>query len=304
MGLWAATVLWSAAGVTAAASPPAASESDAASESTQRSADGHRGQTELRRAIAAAQADRLDRALELSRSALEKDPTLERGYLLAGSLCGLKQDLACEAAFYDRGLKALPGSAELMTARALLHLQQGEYDRAVTLYERAIRIEEKADTLADLAYAYVYVDRLQDAHKLAQRAVRLDDTCFACWMALGQVELSRRAFPTSLQAFQRARALRPDDPDASRQVAKALFLTGQRGRASALYESLVAASPSDLRLRLQAARVAIETERFDDATKHLRAAQAAQPEQDRLLKLLAKAQREAGAKAPVRKASE
>ncbi len=205
-------------------------------------------------------------------------------------------DPECERAFYDDGLAALPRSAALLRERALLHLQEGEPAAAVAKYERANELTNgrSPETLADLAYAYVYVDRLEEARVLADRAVELDERCFSCWMAAGQVSLSRRAFPGAVTSFARAGRLRPNDPDARRSEAKSRFLAGDLDRAAQLYEALVTELPDDVRLRVQAAQVALKRGRPRDAIRHLSAAAQTFPDQPKLQQLLEEARRRAG----------
>ncbi|MEO1337123.1 MAG: tetratricopeptide repeat protein, partial [Myxococcota bacterium] len=268
------------------------------------------GQRELQAAIAAAKAGNLDEALQRTRLAIQANPNLEHAYLLNGSVCAMMAKPACEREAYDRGLEALPQSSALLKERALVHLQQGEYADAVQKYEkaRAITQDRSADTLADLAYAYIFVDRLAEAKDLADRAVELAPACFTCQMARGQVSLSRRDFSTAVSAFEAAQALLPEDPDAARSVAKAKFLNGEIEAASVLYERLVKNQPDDGRLRVQAAQVAMKAGRYQAAVIHLQVVAAANPHQKKLLEFLAKAQEKAGdkqgAKATLLKASQ
>ena len=268
------------------------------------------GQAELQAAIAAANAEDLTLALAKSREAIQKNPNLEQAYLLAGSICGIQGQLECEQESYEAGLVALPKSSALLRERATLHLQQGEVAEAVAKYEEANRLtgHKSPEVLAELAYAYVYVDRLDEAKTLADRAVQLDARCFPCRMAAGQVNLSKKNFPAAIASYEAARNLQPDDPDAARSEAKARFLDGQLDAASSMYEALVKASPDDGRLRVQAAQVAMKAGRFQDAVGHLKVVAAANPTQKKLLEFLAQAQTKAGdsagAKATLRKASQ
>ena len=255
-----------------------------------------KGQTDLNAAIVAAKAGDLAAALSKCRASIQKDAKLEHAHLLAGSICGMQRNLDCERDAYDVGLRALPESAELLKARALVHLQDGEHEDAVKKYERALAVStvKSAETLADLAYAYVYVDRLTDAKALASRATALDPKCFSCWMAAGQVHLSSREFGDATLAFARARSIAPTDPDARRSEAKARFLAGDVVKAADLFEALVRDFPDDERLRMLAAQVAMKAERFGDAVRHFEMVLQRHPNEEKLLRRLAEAQRKAG----------
>lgn len=256
------------------------------------------GQAELEAAIKAAKQAQLEQALTYARTATQKNPNLEQAWLLAGSICGIQGNLDCERETYEEGLTALPRSSALLRERATLHLQVGEHDAAVAKYEQAYAItgDKSPETMADLAYAYVYVDRLEEGLAIAQKAVELNDKCFTCYMALGQVHLSRKSFGAALTAYQEARTLKRDDPDASRSVAKALFLLGKVDEAGALFEALVKAAPDDPVLRMQAIQVAEAGGRYQAAVEHLKALLADHPNQKELWKRLANNQEKVGDK--------
>ena len=253
------------------------------------------GQAELEAAIAAAKANDLDLTIQRAHAAIEKNPNLEHAYLLLGSACGMKDDLAGERAAYERGLEALPRSAPLRKELGLLHLQQGEIDPAVKRYEEANELTggQAPEYMADLGYAYVFAGRLKEAVDLSARALALDPRCFTCAMTLGQAKLTSRDFPGAVSAYSAARDLDPGSVDAQLGLAKAHFLAGQLGPASELYEALVKAAPEDGRLLVQAAQVALAAGRPKDAVRHLEAVAAANPKERPLLELLLEAQTKA-----------
>jgi tetratricopeptide (TPR) repeat protein len=253
------------------------------------------GQAELEAAIAAAKANDLDTAIQRAHDAIAKNPSLEHAYLLLGSSCGMKEDLACERAAYERGLEAIPRSAPLRKELGLLLLQQGEVDAAVKRYEEANELSggQTPEYMADLGYAYVYAGRLAEAVDLSTRALQLDARCFTCAMTLGQAKLTSRDFPGAVSAYRAARDIDPQSEDAQLGLAKAHFLAGQLEPAGDLYEAMVKASPDDGRLRVQAAQVAMAAKRYEDAVAHLQVVAAANPDEKPLLQLLLEAQTKA-----------
>ena len=253
------------------------------------------GQAELESAIKAAKGGDLDLAIKRSNDAIEKNPNLEHAYLLLGSSCAMKQDLDCERAAYERGLEALPRSAALKRELGLWYLQQGDIPKAVTNYEAAHELSggKDAGTMADLAYAYVYAGRLDEAETLAARAVKLDGKCFTCAMSLGQARLTKRDFAGAVEAYESARTLEPKSSDAQHSLAKAYFLAGKHDEAARLYEDLIRARPDDYRLRVQTAQVAMARKRYREAVEHLQVVAEANPKQKPLLELLLQAQTKA-----------
>lgn len=246
----------------------------------------------LEEAIAAAKDGRLDETIEKCDRALSENPKLEHAYLLKGSACAMKGDAACERTTYAAGLEALPVSAALLREMGLSLLSEERYTEAIEHLERAGRaIERPAPEYdADLAYAYVFVNRLEEAEFLARRAFDASQACFPCAMSLGQVLLARKKFGEAVSAYQAASKLAPSDPDAARSLAKAHFLAGDYTASSEIYEALVKADPDDGRLRVQAAQCALKATRYQDAVRHLEVVLGANPDDPKLLELLLEAQ--------------
>jgi len=245
-------------------------------------------------AIRSARQGELERAVELARQATDADPNREDAYLLIGSSCEQLQDLACARAAYDRGLEALPRSAELLRERGLLRLQRDDVSGAVEDLERAVEIAPEAEAQIDLAFAYLFADAPEQALELSARSVEGDRDCFLCWMGRGEI-LTRLDRPgEAVEAYRNARDLQPDDMDARSGLAGALFRDGQAQAAHELFEELVAADPEDGRLRVQAAQAAMAVSAPERAVEHLEYLSRANPQDVALFEYLLKAQKAAG----------
>lgn len=253
------------------------------------------GQRELEAAIQAAKDGNLDLAIERCNAAIDKNAQLEHAYLLLGSSCAMKGDSACEKAAYERGLEALPRSAPLHRELGLWHLGQGEIDAAVARYEQAHELSggQEPEYMADLAYAYVYAGKVDDAVRLAERALALDPRCYTCAISLGQARLTKRSFDAAAEAYKKALELDPKSADAEHGLAKAEFLAGRLGNAAKHYANLIAAHPEDYRLRVQAAQVAMARKKYAEAAKNLKVVADANPGEKGLLELLLEAQTKA-----------
>jgi len=253
------------------------------------------GQAELEAAIAAAKANDLELTMKRCNEAIEKNPSLEHAYLLLGSACAMKGDSDCERAAYDRGIEALPRSAPLKRELGLWFLGQDKAPEAVKAYEEANQLTggEQPEYMADLAYAYIFAGKIEDAARLAQRALALDARCFSCAMSLGQANLSKRAFDSASAAYKKALDMDPKSADAQHGLAKAEFLAGRLDAAAKLYDALVADKPDDYRLRVQAAQVAMARKKYAEAAESLKIVADANPGQKALLELLLEAQTKA-----------
>jgi tetratricopeptide (TPR) repeat protein len=250
------------------------------------------GQAELEAAMAAARKNDLDLAIERAKAAIEKNPQLENAYLLYGSSCGLKQDLACESDAYQRGLESLPNSAALKKAMALVHLEKNEMDRAISMLEE-VNDGKDVGVMSDLAYAYIFVNRIEDGEKLASKALQVDPKCFQCNMTLGQIHLSRKEFDKAISSYQAAIELEPQDPGPKQKLAQATYLAGKKGEAVSLYASLVESNADDENIRFEYAKVLLGNKDGKGAAVQIAKLLEKHPDDKDLLKLLLKAQQEA-----------
>lgn len=273
------------------AAEPAPAPAGPVSPAAQRAA-----QADLQRAIRAARAGDDAATRRACEAAIQKDPQLERAYLLLGSSYALAGEGEAEAEVYARGLKALPRSSALYRERGLLYMRAGLYPEAVSSYEEARRLAEAEDPtlLADLAYAYLFVKRQEDAEALARRAYESAPKCFPCAMSYGQVKLSDKDFPAAIEAYERARQLQPGDVDARRSLGKALFLGGRAEEALKIYRALIEADPKDPRLNVQGAQVAMAASQPAEAARYLKRVAADNPGSAPLLTQLKAAQEAAG----------
>lgn len=203
--------------LTACASTPAKKESPdepPPSSPPQESAGRPRGdgKRELDQAKKLAANNDLDGAIKKLNESIAKNPNNEEAYLLLGSTCSMKEDLACEKEAYERGTAALPRSALLLNEQGLLQLRTGDTENAVRSLERAIELAPKKEPklMADLAYAYILIKRIDEGEKLAREARAIDPKSFEAAMAHGETLLSKKDGKNAVEAFTAALALTSD----------------------------------------------------------------------------------------------
>jgi Flp pilus assembly protein TadD len=306
--LGAAVLLWSCvacAGSTTAASsdePPKSTDGTASRPPRRPGGPGGSdtaGTRELDQAIKAAQANDLDAAIAQSKAAIEKNPNLEKAYLLLASSCAMKQDDTCEKDAYNQGVAALPASAALLNGRGFVRLQAGDKDNGVRDLERAVELSNRRDAkfMADLAYGYLTEARLPDAEALAQRARALDPSCLEAALTHGAIMLTKKDGKGAVDALSAASKIAPDDPSVKRQLALALSMNGQHEDALAIFEQLLAKSDTpDALLHVEAAGELMKLERAKDAQKHMESAVKIDPNDPRYWSLLLKTQEKTGDK--------
>jgi tetratricopeptide (TPR) repeat protein len=263
---------------------------------------GGGGQRELEEARKAARAKDFDTAIAKAQAAIEKNPNLEEAYLLLADSCAMKDDGACERQAYDRGIAALPRSAALLDERGLWFVKQGDMKSAVKDLEGAAEISQNRDAkiLADLAYTYIFVDRLADAESLASKACEIDPKSYEAANALGEVLLHEKKAKEAIAALKSADKNAPDDDvrtDLRAHLALAYSLNNQHEDALAIYEALLKNGGRENPLiHVQIAGELMKLNRAKDAVGHMQEALKKSPDDVRFLSLLMQTQEKAGDK--------
>ena len=241
-------------------------------------------------------------AMRAARAALEKNTTLEEAYLLLGSVCALKGDVGCAQTTYQAGTSAIPESARLFHARGMFSLELNAIEDAVVQLERAhsLTAGQDPEIAADLAYAYIFVERLDEAELLAAAARRQAPGSFAAAFTHGEVLLRKQRNQDAVAALRAALKITPDDQLARRRLAQALTQTGAYQTALEMYDSLIAGSKRDARLHAAKAGILLNMGRAKDAVAAITKAVRMAPREKKFLELLLQAQEKAGHKSGAR----
>jgi tetratricopeptide (TPR) repeat protein len=149
-----------------------------------------------------------------------------------------------------------------------------EEERERKVAQRFLEILEKhpkRGTALDRVYGY-HVERgtLDDFLKTYQARVANAPNDGAAWMVLGLLESQRGRDAAAVAAFQKAEALRPDDPLPSYYLGQSLVLVGQPDAAVPAFERALERQPARAELLeiFQAlGRVHQRAQRFDEALK-------------------------------------
>jgi superkiller protein 3 len=252
---------------------------------------------QLEKAKKAARDGDLDGASTAVKEALAQDDKNEAAYLLLASLCSMKGDKDCVEQVCEQGLAALPESSGLLHARGMFLLENQKLDPAVVDLEKAHGLSQGKDPEieADLAYAYVFANRLDDAERLANAARKLAPGSFAAAFTLGEALFRKERIKEALAAYQDAVKLSPNDETALRRLALALGKDDQHQPALEVYDQLLKTTPDPM---LHAARAGelIKLGRPKEAVDAMKEALKLAPNEPKLLELLLRAQDAAGDK--------
>jgi tetratricopeptide (TPR) repeat protein len=123
--------------------------------------------------------NRFDVARESLERAIAADPTAAYAHLLYGFQFYLGNELQLAAPALEKARRLNPRDARAALYLGLTYESLGRTSEAAGLYEQAIRLEEaagkpQAETLLTASRLLVLMDRLQDASRLIERAVKLE----------------------------------------------------------------------------------------------------------------------------------
>lgn len=238
-------------------------------------------------------------AIKAVQTVLAEEPNMEEGYLLLVGLCEMKEDGGCAQEALSKGLEVLPDSWALLHARGRTHLEANEIPAAVQDLERAHSLSEgsSAEVMADLAYAYVFVERLDEAELIAAAARRLDPKSFAAAYSHGEALLRREKWQEALEAYEGALSAEPGNPIAKRRKALVLAKLGQDDKALAIYgELIVGDGAKDATLHAARASSLMKLNKTGEALKAMREAVKLAPKDKKMLELLAQIEEASGDK--------
>ncbi len=230
--------------------------------------------------------DALDAALRLQK----RNPALSTGYLLEAAVHQRLRapDAAIEA--YRKGLTKVPGSSELAIAlhKALVATQRWpEADQLATQWSAGHRDDLAFDY--QLALAAISRGNLEAAERGLLRLVARRPNHALALNNLAWV-LVVRGKPGAVEHARKATELLPGRPTLMDTLAMALAANKQAPEALELQKKAVTLAPTDSGLRLNLAKIAVQTGDRDLARKELKALEAAGatlPLRDEVLKLLA-----------------
>jgi Flp pilus assembly protein TadD len=234
---------------------------------------------------------------------VSENPEDEEGYLLGASLASMLEEATETDRYLATGLAKIPKSGLLHHAKGMALLERGDAAGAVASLETARGLAPtNGDILADLAYAYVFVQRFADAKTTGAAARKLAPTSYAAAFAHGEALYRLDEHAAAIEAFEAASKLDPSERVPRARLAGCYMKTNTPAKAIPLLEGLTsdarATEPAE-RARMLAglAQAYLAVSRAPDAVTTARAAVELQPKEPAYLGVLADAQEAAGDKA-------
>ena len=173
--------------------------------------------------------------------------------------------------------RAGAGTEELRLAE--MHLAAGRFAQAVELLRTAIRLDRDSPRpRLMLAYALSRAGETDDAVKVLRRVADAFPRNADVWFNLGNLYRTQHRLENALQAFERAAALRPEDPAPQVNLVYLLVRLGRFGGAEAAVRAALARFPSEADLLVNLAQIQRATHRLEGALATLDRCVALAPE--------------------------
>jgi tetratricopeptide (TPR) repeat protein len=186
-----------------------------------------------------------DRAVELSRAALQDSPKDAQLWTLQGIALSRKGDVRTALTAFHKALSLSPDYAAALEGAAQLHYQAGSRD-AVPLLNRLLRLRPDDPT----SHAMLAVLEYRDGHCPAavghfERAGALLDSELDALHAYGTCLVRMKRLEPAAAVFQRTVALRPDDGRERRLLAAIQLMAAKPNDAIATLTPLLAGGNPD-----------------------------------------------------------
>ena len=136
-------------------------------------------------ALAYEKLDKLADAEKTYRQAITARPHYWAGYNALGSFYFNRARYPEAAEMFRQVVALVPDSYRGYYNLGAVYAQQGHYDQAISVLEHSVAIRPSASALSNLATAYFFQRRYDDAARTYEQAVKLDERNYEFWWNLG-----------------------------------------------------------------------------------------------------------------------
>lgn len=195
------------------------------------------------------------------------------------AIVGLVQTGQLQAAIHacDTALQAEPDAPELLHLRGLLFTLSDQPAAAIPFINRAIGTRPQPKYWSNLGNALWATDRLDEAERAYRNAIALDEGFGDAWFNLGKLLLHTGRLPEAADALEHVTRINPD-VRTWKMLGEAYGQLEQFMEARQAYERAFAASPRDPDIAALLADCLEKENRLEDARRMVETALAGHPE--------------------------
>ncbi len=149
---------------------------------------------------------------------------------------------------FDDVLKRNPDNFQAHNALGLFAASQGDNDKALYYYYKAIEINPKYErAYVNAGIILVKTDKIKDAICYFEKALQINDKFFDAHYNLGTALLSNNLLEGALLHFNKALETNPDHKDALNNLAITLMKLGKENEAIIIFNKMLQLNPDDYR---------------------------------------------------------
>lgn len=237
--------------------------------------------------LAAHRVGDLGRALQAYRDVLAAEPDHASALNLFGTAL-LQLGNAAEAVPYlERATRRTRDDPHLLANLAQAYMAVERYSDACDVFRKASRIApNEAQLHVGVGAALALAGKLDEAHAMLLRLTRRFPTAPLVWLNLGNVLRDQHRFEEATEAYSTAHTLDPNTPDARNSIGRMLHARLRFAEAEREYRACIAAAPDYLIARYNLASVLMDLGRFSEAEAECREIVARVPNDAAAVRLL------------------
>lgn len=186
--------------------------------------------------------------------------------------------LAAAAESYQRVAELEPGNAEAFNRLAWLWILRGHPDRAVEMGRKAVELDETAWNQAILAMALDWAGDVDEAIKVALRAVDTDPLSAEAHATLGEVYADRNNWTRALEEARQAEKLNANSYYVQRNLAYVLANQGRYDEALDIYAHAAELAPTMGYIYISAGNIHMALGDYEQAIEQFERAVQANPD--------------------------
>ena len=147
--------------------------------------------------------------------------------------------------FFSKAAKDMPSDHRILANLARSELQQGDVDRAISIFEQAIQKSDDPSLRCELGELYLKSGRWIAANQHAEKALEKDRHLSAAWSLKGKLAASKGEQQRALQLYQRALAYETESDEIEMLIAQTYMQLDEPMRALSATETLLNRHPAD-----------------------------------------------------------
>ncbi len=209
-----------------------------------------------------------DDAQKTAEKVIAADPGNARAHTVLGEKHALVQAWPLAIREFQTAIALDPTQIENYTGLAVAYVSTGRTPEAEATLRKGTELQPRSvDAILKLAQFYVTQHRLPEAEAAMREAVEADPRATLPRLLLARLYVDTGKLAQAERLCEDLKSRAPDDPDGYGALASFYETTGQKEKAAAELQVLVAAKPKDAAIKARLTDALIDLNRIDEAAR-------------------------------------